>query len=137
MIVSAGAPDAARLHALPLFASLTLEECERIAHWFDVKTVEAGRELLHQGDFGYAFFVIESGTAHVVENSVPVRAMGPGDHFGEMAILGGGARTASVETASPMTLITMHGLEFRQLEIGHPQIAASIKATMQARISDH
>jgi len=137
VIASAGAPDAARLQALPLFASLSPEDCERVAPWCDVKTVEAGRELLHQGDFGYAFFVIESGTAEAVENGIPVRTMGPGDHFGEMAILGDGARTASVETTSPMTLIAMHGLEFRQLEIEHPEIAASIKATMQARLDDH
>jgi len=137
MIVSAGPPDADRLHALPLFAELSAEECEHIAPWCDVKTVEEGREFLHQGEFGYAFFVIESGTARVVENGVPIRSMGPGDYFGEMAIFGAGERTASIESTSPLTLISMHGLEFRQVEIEQPAIAAKIKATMQARLDDH
>jgi len=137
MTVSEGLPTADRLHALPVFAELSVEECEHIAQWCEVKTVEAGVELLRQGGFGYAFFVIESGTARVVQDGVTIRTLGPGDHFGEIAIFGAGERTASVETITPLTVVSMQGLEFRQVEVEQPAIAGKIRATMQARLDEH
>jgi CRP-like cAMP-binding protein len=60
----------------------------------------------------------------------------PGDFFGEMAILGDGRRTASVEVTAPSTVLVMFGTEFRQLEQEMPEAAARIRKTMAARLAD-
>jgi CRP/FNR family cyclic AMP-dependent transcriptional regulator len=86
-----------------------------------------------EGAPGYTFFVLTDGTAEVTSEGVTVATLGPGDFFGEIAILGGGRRTATVTSASPARLLVMFGTEFRQLEAAHPEIAAHITEAMQAR----
>jgi CRP-like cAMP-binding protein len=64
-----------------------------------------------------------------------VANLGPGDFFGEIAILGHGRRTATVTTTSPVTLLVMFGAEFRRLEAAHPDIASSIRRAMEERLA--
>jgi voltage-gated potassium channel len=61
--------------------------------------------------------------------------LGPGDFFGEIAILGDGRRTATVTTTSPSQLLVMFGTEFRRLEHAHPEIAGRIEEAMRQRVS--
>jgi CRP-like cAMP-binding protein len=62
-------------------------------------------------------------------------ALGPGDFFGEVAILGNGRRTAAVRTTSPASLLVSFGTEFRQLQWAHPEPAGRIEDAMQRRIA--
>ncbi len=62
----------------------------------------AGATLLTEGDFGFAMFAITAGTAEVLQNGVVMRSLGPGDVFGEIAVLSGGRRTATVVASTPM-----------------------------------
>jgi voltage-gated potassium channel len=62
-----------------------------------------------------------------------VAQLGPGDFFGEMAILGDGRRQATVTTSSPAKVLVLFGTEFRQLEQDHPQIAEQIETAMRDR----
>jgi CRP/FNR family transcriptional regulator, cyclic AMP receptor protein len=127
-------PDAARLRALPLFADLDDEECERLSGWIEEQHVEAGRELTPEGAAGYTFFVVEEGSAEVRRDGEAIRDLGPGDFFGEIAILDGGRRTASVVAVSPMRLLVIFGADFRRLETELPGVAAAVKATMDERL---
>ena len=56
--------DRARVHAIPLFSSLSDEDAERVARWAEERAVEPGERLVHEGASGYTFFVIEEGTAN-------------------------------------------------------------------------
>jgi CRP/FNR family transcriptional regulator, cyclic AMP receptor protein len=127
-------PEAARLRALPLFADLDDEECERLSGWIEEQHVEAGRELTPEGAAGYTFFVVEEGSAEVRRDGEAIRDLGPGDFFGEIAILDGGRRTASVVAGSPMRLLVIFGADFRRLETELPGVAAAVKATMDERL---
>src|SRR5262245_22912412 len=120
-------PDPARLQTLPIFSTLSADELAELSQRVEEREVESGHHLLHQGDGGYTFFVITSGTADVFVDEAVVRSLGPGDFLGEKAILGEGRRTATVTATSPMALIAMFGLEFRNLQREHPELAEKIQ----------
>ena len=67
--------------------------------------VEAGQALATEGEFGHALFAIESGTAEVSADGETRATLGPGDVFGEIAVMASGRRTASVVATSPMRLV--------------------------------
>jgi CRP-like cAMP-binding protein len=120
---------------MPLFSSLTFDERVELAARTQVREFNQGQHVMHQGDGGYTFFVIESGTADVFVDDAQVRSLGPGDFLGELAILGDGYRTASVVATSPMQLLAFFGLEFRRLEDEHPALAEKIRQAMAERRS--
>lgn len=84
---------------------------------------------------GTFFFVLQEGSAIVSQGSEQLGELGPGDFFGEIAILGGGRRTASVTVTAPSTLLVMFGTEFRQLEQELPGTAAAIRTKMAERLA--
>ena len=90
--------------------------------------------LAGEGATGYSFFVISDGAVAVTAGGESVASLGPGDFFGEMALLGSGRRQATVETVSPARVLILFGSEFRQLQETHPGIAAQIEAAMQERL---
>jgi CRP/FNR family transcriptional regulator, cyclic AMP receptor protein len=123
----------ADLAAVPLFASLAPEELDELAVWFETKTAGEGVTLCGEGAAGYSFFVIADGNAVVTSNGSELGTLGPGDFFGEVAILDGGRRTATVTTTTPARLLVMFGTEFRQLQQAHPAIAAQLETAMATR----
>ena len=125
----------AELAAVPLFAPLSEPELAEIAAWFDAKDVGNGVRLVGEGASGYTFFVLAAGSAVVTANGEEVRALGDGDFFGEIAILGDGRRSATVTTTAPSRLLVMFGTEFRRLQQEYPAIASQIEATMGARVA--
>jgi CRP-like cAMP-binding protein len=126
--------DAQRLAPLALFESLTPDERARVAGWAEELEVSAGRTLASEGAAGYFFYVIEEGTAEVVCAGELIAELGPGDFFGEGAILGEGRRVASVVSASRMRLIVMHGQQFRAMQAEMSDVAARIGETLKARL---
>jgi CRP/FNR family transcriptional regulator, cyclic AMP receptor protein len=124
---------AADLAPIPLFAGLSDSELDEIACWFEPKTVSEGVSLAGEGAVGYSFFVIADGNAVVTSNGTELATLGPGDFFGEVAILGDGRRTACVTTTSPSQLLVMFGAEFRRLQERHPDVAARLDAAMEER----
>jgi CRP/FNR family transcriptional regulator, cyclic AMP receptor protein len=125
----------AELAAVPLFASLSPTELDELAEWFEPKTAGEGVKLCGEGAAGYAFFVLADGNAVVSSNGTELATLGPGDFFGEVAILDGGRRTATVTTTTPSRLLVLFGTEFRQLQHAHPAIAAQLEAAMAGRRS--
>jgi CRP-like cAMP-binding protein len=119
---------------VPLFAGLDDGERAELAKWFEERTVGAGVRLCGEGIPGYSFFVLVDGSADVASADQALGRLGPGDFFGEVAILGDGRRTATVTTTAPSKLLTMFGTEFRRLQSAQPAIAEAIVETMQARV---
>jgi CRP-like cAMP-binding protein len=122
--------NAASLTAIPLFAELELDRRDQLAGVCAELEVEPGTTLVQEGDFGYAIFAIVDGTAEVTQGGSPVRRLGPGDVFGEIAILSGGRRTATVVATAPMKLITIMNRDVWRLERESPAVARSLRQTI-------
>jgi len=88
------------------------------------------------GRFGYEFFVIENGTAEVVRGEEHIADLGPGDFFGEMALLGDTVRNADVVCSSPMTAMVMTDSAFRALARHMPDVAEEIRAACRRRTEE-
>src|SRR4051795_1713657 len=105
--------DADRILLQPLFSSLTRQEAEEFAPFCQARHFEPGDVVFNQGGLAVAFFVIESGEAEAATDGHPLREMGPGDWFGEIAIVEQSHRTATVQATSSLTVISMTAFEFR------------------------
>lgn len=127
-------PTAADLERISLFASLSDSEREELAESFEVRSKMPGTQLIDERTGGYSFFALADGEARVSVNGIEIAAIGPGDCFGEMALLGDGRRTASVTTITPTTLYVMFGTEFRRLQETHPAVVRRIQAMMRERL---
>jgi CRP-like cAMP-binding protein len=123
------------LATVPLFGSLDENELAELASWFHVQNASEDVRLVGEGAPGYTFFVLVEGTANVTADGETVGMLGPGDFFGEIAILGGGRRTATVTSTSPARLLVIFGTEFRRLEAAHPEIASRIAEAMRTRVA--
>lgn len=128
-------PETDRISAIPLFVQQSPEELETVASWLEIREESEGRPLTPEGASGYEFFVIEEGTADVVHGGEVIGSLGPGDFFGEMAMMGDGRRVADVVASSPITLFEKFGTHFRELEMRMPQVAATITAKLEERRS--
>ena len=125
--------NAERLKKLPLFKDLPHKQLERIALWADEIDLPAGKSLIAEGNFAHEFFVIESGTASVDHEDTHIADLGPGDFFGEMALLEHQRRSATVTTSSPMRAVVMHAREFAAMDAEMPEITGRIRAVMRDR----
>jgi CRP/FNR family cyclic AMP-dependent transcriptional regulator len=125
--------DPARLKSIPLFAELSDGEREQVARWADEVDVPEGKHLVDEGKFGYEFFVIEEGTAEVRHGEDKLKELGPGDFFGEIALVEHQRRTASVIATSPLRTIVMFGRDFGQMESEMPSVAARIRQAIEER----
>ena len=85
------------------------------------------------GRFGYEFFVIKDGKAEVIRDNQQIAELGPGDFFGEMALLGDTVRNADVVTSTPMTAMVMTDAAFRALARKMPEVAEEIRAACRRR----
>ena len=127
--------DPNRLLDVPLFAGLSSDELERVASWLDARHAHPDERICGEGSPGYSFFVIESGTARVTSAGGAERTLGPGDFFGEIALVENGRRTATVTAASPLDFFALWGGDFRLLERDQPGIAESIRRAVADRLA--
>lgn len=126
--------DAAELALIPLFAGLTLDQRELVAGSCTTIDVESGATLVREGDFGYGAFAITEGTCEVVQDGTTLRSLGPGDMFGEIAVLSGGRRTATVVATSDMTVVTVLNRDLWRIERESPALSAALRATIAERL---
>ena len=133
---SVRAMDEARLDSIPLFHGLTAEQRASVASACEELEVESGTVLVREGDFGHAVFAIRSGTADVVLEGEVVNTLGPGDYFGEVAVMSGGRRSATVVATSPLTLVTIFNREIWRLEREAPEVASTLREAISARVGD-
>ena len=125
--------DSARLAKIPLFAALGTADLEVIAAAASEVSADAGEKLAAEGDFGHALFAIESGTVQCSIDGRDLRTLGPGDVFGEIAVVKSGRRTASVVATTPVNLIALFKRDVWALEQRDPHAAERLRALIAER----
>ncbi|HEX2291837.1 MAG TPA: cyclic nucleotide-binding domain-containing protein [Gaiellaceae bacterium] len=111
------------LKQVPLFADLEDREIHQIAQSMKRREFSAGQEIAREGESGVGFFVIEDGNAKVTVHGEERRRLGPGDYFGEIALIAQSARTASVVADTDLTAYGMTFWDFRPLVETNASIA--------------
>jgi CRP-like cAMP-binding protein len=125
--------EPSRLKSIPLFQTVSDDELSEIAPFAEEATVEAGTELVREGDFSYEFFAIEEGQAEVTRGGEPLADLGPGDFFGEIGVLGRDLRTASVVAKSDMRLVTLTGWDMKRMEKSMPEAVDRVRDVVEQR----
>jgi CRP-like cAMP-binding protein len=125
--------DEDRLKAIPLFAGLNRKERRALAPRADEVDLEKGRTLVREGEWAYEFFAIEEGTVEVRRGDQLLGELGPGDFFGEMALVADKRRNATVVATSPVKLVVMTAQAFRQTARELPEVASKILAAVEER----
>jgi CRP-like cAMP-binding protein len=103
------------LRGVPLFAGLSDEELGEVAGVFKERRFAAEETIIQQGSGAAAFFVIASGEARVLVDGEQRRVLGAGDHFGEMALIDAGTRTATVVASGPVVCSGVTFWDFQPL----------------------
>jgi CRP-like cAMP-binding protein len=124
------------LSRIPLFSACSKRELERIGSATDEIDVAAGRVLVEEGAVGHEAFVIVEGSAEVRRGEQTVAELGPGDHFGELAILDGGPRTASVVASSPLKVLVLGQREFSALVDDVPGLSHKLLRALAGRVRE-
>jgi CRP/FNR family transcriptional regulator, cyclic AMP receptor protein len=119
---------------IPLFAHLSDDDRTAIHRLMTEVSVEAGEVLAREGSRGHEFFVILSGSASVDRDGVHMADVGPGDFQGEISLLDGGPRTATVTATTPMTLLVATHQEFSSLLDATPVIARRMLPALAHRV---
>jgi trk system potassium uptake protein TrkA len=123
------------LQGIWLFSTCNDEELARIAAVAKPREAPVGTALTTQGEEGTEFFVIVTGDASAAVDGDEVGTIGPGGFFGEMALIDGGERVATVTATSPMQLLVLDRHDFNEmLELAMPQIAPKLLAVVGARM---
>jgi CRP/FNR family cyclic AMP-dependent transcriptional regulator len=125
-----------KLDSIPPFDALPPDVREKFAVWVSELSVPAGKTLAEQGDYAYELFVIEEGTAEVIQDGDTVAELGPGQMFGEMGVLERAQRNATVIAKTPMTLITLSHWDVTRLAKESPEAIDQIRAIIEQRRSN-
>jgi CRP/FNR family transcriptional regulator, cyclic AMP receptor protein len=121
------------LRSAPLFEELSEHELEEVARVVDELDVPAGKELTTEGSFGHEFFVVLDGRAGVWKGGQAVGALGPGDFFGEIALIEDVPRTATVVAATPLRFFVLTRQAFNGVVDHYPEVEAKVRAAIAKR----
>jgi CRP/FNR family transcriptional regulator, cyclic AMP receptor protein len=127
--------DPRDVQSIPLFAGLSKDDQQVVAQYADEVDVEAGKVLAEEGRLAYEFFAIKDGTAEVKLGGQHTATLGPGDFFGEIGLLAGDRRVATVVATSPMHLIVLTGSQLRAIDSRMPGVAERIRGAMAQRVA--
>ena len=123
-----------RLRSLPLFAPLPPATLEHLATNLVRVPAAAGSEITRQGDVGDRFYLVDGGELEVSSDGQVVSALGPGDYFGEIALLRDVPRTATVTAKTDAALLALERDEFVSAVTGHPASLEAADAVVAARL---
>ncbi len=123
-----------RIRAVPLFADTDRKHLEGIAQLCTELSAKAGNVLCREGEPGAEFFVLLDGTVTVTSGGRELATLGAGDFFGELALLDGKARNATVTAASDLQLLVLSRQEFTTLVHDDPQVAVRMLPAIGARL---
>jgi len=119
------------LHSVPMFQPLPLSAIEQLARGLEPVHVSAGQPVFRQGDPADRFYVIETGTADIVGDGRVVTKLGPGDGFGEIALLRRVPRTATVRADSDLELQALTCNRFLPVVTGFPPSAREAGTSLE------
>jgi CRP-like cAMP-binding protein len=129
-----GRGHAELLRAVPLFSGLSRRHTKKLAERADEVEFRKGEVVVEAGARGGSFFVIVEGEARVTKSGRTVARLGPGDFFGELALLDGGPRSATVTAATPLLTIRIFKRAFDRLVAQEPGVAAKMLAVLAGRL---
>ena len=118
--------DVNAIVGIPLFEGLASEDLDRIAGWLEPIDVPAEWHLLNQGSYPDGFFVVLEGTVRIERNGDPIAELGPGEFFGEIALLEDNKRTATVATSTRVRAAVMDQADFFEMTAQIPAISKRI-----------
>jgi CRP/FNR family cyclic AMP-dependent transcriptional regulator len=126
---------------VPLFEQLSREELERIADVAIPRAFPKGVRVFHEGDHSDACYIVRKGDLRVTREhsdgrAIALATLGPGDIFGELAMLDGGTRSASVETLSDSELLGLPATDVRRVIADHGDIAAKLIVAITRRLRE-
>jgi CRP-like cAMP-binding protein len=124
------------LAAVPLFAGLSRRHLRKIAEHADIARFREREPIVEAGQPGGTFFVILEGAARVNRNGKTIDKMAPGDFFGEISLLDGGVRTATVIAETPVTTIRIFKRSFDRVVASEPGVASKILAVVARRLRE-
>ena len=127
-------PAIERLRQIPLFSACSADELELVAARTTQVHVAAGDVLAREGQTGREFVVIVEGTAAVSKGGRSIATLGPGDFFGEIALLDNGPRTATVTAESDLVAEVSSQREFAELVEGAPSLARKLLVGVAQRL---
>ncbi len=132
------APNVEFLRRVPLFEELDDHTLGEIGNAAVEQRWEAGQEIVRQGDTGVGMFIVRSGKVEVVQEhqgkQEKLRDLGPGEVFGDMALLDEFPRTATVRAVEPTTCLGLTRWHFRGILESHPQIALKLLPILTKRL---
>ncbi len=134
-----GLGPVALLRSVPLFADLEEGELERFSRVAVARSFPAGTRVFHEGDHSDACYIVRDGSFRVTREhsdgrAITLASLGPGDIFGELAMLDGEVRSASVEALSDGELLALPAGEVRALLARHPEITVKLIAALVRRL---
>ena len=127
-------PKVELLSKVPIFAGCSADQLRDITRLLTPVDVKAGTTLARQGDYGKEFFVIIEGTAAVLRDGVELAKLGAGDVVGEISIIDGGQRTATVVADTDMLVEVATHPEFAGLLNRAPEIAVNMLPALAALV---
>jgi len=123
------------LAGVPLFAGCSKADLRWVAGATGEEVFAAGDEVIREGEPGFDFFVIAEGEADVRRAGRKVSSMGPGEFFGEIALVADVPRTATIVARTDLVLLTITDLDFRDLVMDQPSIARNVLRSLGERIA--
>ena len=124
------------LQNVPLFSDMKGKELKRLSQAMTEKRVEPGQPVTEEGKKGVGFFVIESGTARVTRNGEEKRTLGPGDYFGEIALISDLPRTATVTAETALRCWGLAPWDFRPLVANNASVAWKLLDSVAKIVAD-
>lgn len=122
------------LRRVPLLTGLGKREFEEVGRLVEEIDLPAGKVLMREGDIGREFYVLVAGSVSIERGGTVLRSMGPGDFFGEIALLDEGPRTATATTTAPSKLLVLAHREFHSLMDRYPAIRTCVLEALAKRI---
>jgi CRP/FNR family cyclic AMP-dependent transcriptional regulator len=123
-----------RIRDVPLFSEFTNRDLERVAEIAKQVEFPAGRQIARQGESGVGFHMIVEGEAEVSVDGTTHARLGPGSYFGEMSLLDGGPRSATVEAATELRTVSMTSWDFAALLDQHPELSKKLLLELCKRL---
>jgi CRP-like cAMP-binding protein len=127
---------AARLKVVPLFAHCDNRQIDFIATQVEEMDFPAGRVLCTEGTYGGDFFILESGTADVTRGGEKIATMQSGDFFGEIALVDGGRRTATVTTTAPSRAFVLGPRQFQNVLHQNVEVIHAVMKALATRVRE-
>ena len=122
------------LKRVPLFSDLDGRQLKKLSEHFRERTLEPGTSVVQEGTMsGVGFFVIGDGEVTVSRDGNELATLGPGSHFGELALISERQRNATVTAKTPMTLVTLTGWDMKRMERHIPDAIERVRATLEER----